>query len=172
MTCHVFILSISSEARYARQYNPRVYALQDIGSKPELLEDARPEGINDNIGMRDKFLDKSFPMGGFQIYGDRGLMASQKVRRGLEQFRECGMCFVGNGAVNAQNRSTAVGEEKTCKRPCTTSIQSWHAQLRTNKPGASPANSTTRMPVSGGGLVVMMAKRGAQCECIRDKCHT
>lgn len=123
MARHVFILSISSEACHTGQYNPRIYALQDIGSKANLLEDAGTEGINDHIGMGDEFLDERLSRGRFQVYGDRGLMASQKVRRWLRQFRGFGVCFVGNGAINTQNRSTAVSQEKACKRPCTPSAQ-------------------------------------------------
>lgn len=123
MARHVFIFSIPSEACHTGQYNSRVYALQNIGSKPKLLKDARPEGINDYIGIGDKFLDESLPRGRFNIYGDRGLMARQKIGRWLRQFRRLSVCFVRNSAINTQNRGTAVSKEKSCKWPCTTSAQ-------------------------------------------------
>ncbi len=60
--------------------------------------------------------------------------------------------------IDADDRRPIVGEKKACKGTYMESLPlraCWRDQVVFDEPGASPANSSTRMPASGGEAVML-----------------
>jgi hypothetical protein len=116
MPRHILILPVPAEPRHPRQNNPLVNRLQHIRAEAELLEDTRPERIDDDIRVLDEGLDEVDARALLEVDGDGGFVAGEGVaRRGGELVPVRG---AGDGAVDAQDGGAVVGEQEAGEGTC------------------------------------------------------
>ena len=77
------------------------------GVEAEFLEDARAEGVDEDVGVGEEGEEEGDGAGGFEVEGEGGFVRSEEVvRRGA------------GGAVDAQDGGAEVGEQEAAEGRC------------------------------------------------------
>jgi len=140
------------------------------GPRPTLSRTPGRKGSIITSAWETSFLMKSCPEGDFRSTAIEDLWRVRRSDAGWGNLENLVCVLLGTARSTRRTEAPLSARRSPAKGPVGHQHKCIICIARDKRPGASPANSITRMPVSGGAPVIM-ATRSAKWEEMMGKCH-